>query len=408
MKSGPQEHALSAALASSGKTPIRVVHLIHSYLPIVGGAERQLGSLAPLLRRQEGVEVTVVTRRENGLAPFEVIDGVPVYRLPIPPPKPVASLSFTLSAVPVVRRLAPQVIHTHGLFSTGTTALLCKRLFGTPLAAKLLRGTDKYGDLGQLRRKLFGLRRQRMLAETIEAFIAISGEIDEELAAIGVEPARRHFIPNGVDTDRFAPVSEDERRALRQELGLPDGVLTIFTGRLAEEKRIDRVIASWPAVRRAHPDAWLVLVGIGPEEKKLREMAGEGVFFVGRAEDVAPYLKAADLFVLASAAEGLSNALLEALASGLPAVATAVGGTTDLIDHDQSGWLFATDDDGSGLEEGLLKLVGDTDLRRSFAEISRQRIVTDYALVSTARRLRVLYEQLVASDPGAAAGQNPE
>ncbi|MCA9926611.1 MAG: glycosyltransferase family 4 protein, partial [Anaerolineales bacterium] len=318
--------------------PLKVAMLIQGYLPRIGGAERQLAALAPLLR-ERGVEIHIITRRYPGLSAFELIDGVPVHRLPIPGPKALASLAYTVTAVPLLLRLRPHLIHAHELLSPTTTAVLSKRILGIPVVTKLLRG-GVLGDLAKLKKKPGGLRRLDTFRQQVDAFITISREIDDELADVDIPASRRVFIPNGVDTNRFQPATTAEKKALCQRLNLPQGPLVIFTGRLSPEKRIDDVISVWPAIKQAHSDAALVIVGSGDEATRLETMGGDSVHFMGRIEDVAPYLRCADIFILPSETEGLSNALLEAMACGLASVVTTVGGATDLIAHQQSGWLI--------------------------------------------------------------------
>lgn len=375
------------------QTPIRVVHIIQAYYPHVGGAEKQLAALAPLLKSQ-GVEVHIFTRRYPGLAAFETVDGVPVYRLPIPGPKAVASLSFTLSALPLLRRLRPNLIHAHELLSPTTTAVLAKKLFSVPVVVKLLRG-GHLGDLHKLQTRRFGLRRLASFKKQVAAFITISQEIDQELAAVGVPARQRPFIPNGVDTDRFAPLPTDEKQRLRPQLSLPDGPLAVFTGRLVPEKRVDQLIQVWTAVQAAQPNASLLICGEGPEEDTLRQMAGQGVIFAGRVDDVAPYLQTADLFILPSATEGLSNALLEGMAAGLGCIATRVGGAADLITHQKNGWLLEPDQPEQ-LQQAILTLLANEAERRQMGLAARQKVVNDYGLSHVASQLRQLYTRVIA------------
>ena len=158
--------------------------IIQDYLPLVGGAERQLATLAPLLREQN-VEIFILTRRYSHLLPYELIDGVPVYRLPIIKPKALASLMFTLTALPLLRRLQPDLIHAHGLLSPTTTAVAAKRWLGMPVVVKLIGGGEG-GDLGRLKRKPFGLRRIRSFRHWVDAFVVISQEIDKQELIIAV------------------------------------------------------------------------------------------------------------------------------------------------------------------------------------------------------------------------------
>lgn len=367
--------------------------IIQDYLPLTGGAERQLAALAPLLRELQ-VEIHIVTRRYAGLPAYELIDGLPVHRLPVIKPRSfLASLMFTLTAQPLLKRLQPDLMHAHGLFSPTTVAVAARRRLGAPVVAKILRG-GRLGDIARVRRKLFGQSRIRLFRQQVDAFVTISREIDEELSNMGVSSEKRFFIPNGVDLERYQPVGLAQKQALRSSLGLPDGPIVTYTGRLVPEKRIDQLIAIWPSIRISHPDALLLLMGTGAEETRLRQAAGEGILFLGRVENVAGYLQASDIFVLPSAAEGLSNALLEAMATGLPAIATAVGGAPDLIDHCQNGWLVPPDRPVE-LQSALLTLLDNPTFRNNLGCQSRKKIVENYSLPATARHLRSLYDQLI-------------
>lgn len=376
--------------------PLRVAMIIQGYHPRVGGAERQLAALAPFLQGL-GIHLEVFTRRYAGLEPFEQVSGVPVHRLPIPGPKPLASLVFTLTALPALRRFGPHVIHAHELMSPATTALAARRLLRVPVVVKVLRG-GSLGDLARIRQKPFARCRIRALAREVDAFVAISREIEAELAGIGVPPARVAFIPNGVDPARFTPLPTAARPAARRALGIEGGPVAIFTGRLAPEKRVADLVQIWPAVRAAHPDARLLILGSGEEESHLRELMmgtsfGEGVRLLGQVEDVGPYLRTADLFVLPSVAEGLSNALLEAMAAGLPVVASAVGGAVDLIEPREDGWLIPPGD-VDALREAVLAVFRNPEKARAMGSLARERVGREYSLPATARRLYQLYSRL--------------
>lgn len=366
----------------------RVAMIIQSYLPCPGGAERQLAALAPMLC-DRGIAIHVITRRYPGLSAYELVGGVPVHRLPIPGPKTTASLSFTLSALPLLRRLQPDVIHAHELLSPTTTAVAAGRWLGVPVIAKVLRG-GMLGDLAKLARKPLGKWRMQRFIQAVDGFAVISQEIDAELATWGVPAPKRFFIPNGVDTQRFAPVSTDAKEELRRELALPDVLTAVYAGRLAPEKCVDQLIHLWPKVREIYAHARLLILGDGPEQARLHQLATPGVHFLGQIEDVLPYLQAADLFILPSATEGLSNAMLEALAVGLPVIATNVGGAPDVIKHWQNGWLAPPWQSDSWLE-AILVLFTLPELRAQLGAQGRQKVVAEYGLTATADRLAALY-----------------
>lgn len=371
----------------------QIAMVIQRYYPHIGGAEKQLQRLIPRLQAR-GFEVCVVTRKETGLESFTLVDGVPVYRVTSPGPKFLAGALFTLSAASLLSRLRPNVIHAYEILSPTSSALLAKRFHGWPVIVKILRGGIR-GDIYKLKRRLFGMRRFHILRREVNAFVVISREIDDELAELNVPREKRVYIPNGVDTEYFAPLSQVQKKHLRAELSIPPNTMVVlYLGRLVAEKRIDHLLRIWPDVQSAFPDTLLLIVGSGREETLLRGMAGKGIQFTGQIRDAVRYLQAADLFVLPSATEGLSNSLLEALSSGLPVLATSVGGARDVIQHNVNGYLIPPDDLPS-LRIGLLTLLGDSTLRRRLGESGRQRALSDYSLDAVANQLAGLYARFI-------------
>lgn len=369
---------------------MRVAMISQGFHPQIGGAQRQLLALGPRLRRL-GVDVHIVTRRHPGMSAFETVEDLPVHRMPIPGPKAVASAAFTAGATRCLRRLRPDVIHAHELLSPTTTAVLAGSLLSIPVVAKVLIS----GEVGYLRdERPLGRQRMAVFRRRIAAFIAISQEIDEELARSGIPADRRRLIPNGVDTERYAPTSADRRAALRGEFGLGDGPAVVYLGRLEEQKNLQTLLSVWNRVRAVHPDAELLLAGEGSQRAALSAAAGPGVRFLGSCPKVADLLAAADLFVLPSWQEGLSNALLEAMACGLPVVATAVGGAPEVVEHGRSGWLVDPGDPDS-IETALRKLLDDPALRARLGASARERIVARYALDDRAHELHDLYREVM-------------
>lgn len=388
-------------LIMAGKIPalphsIRVVILSHGYYPRIGGAERQLAAVAPLLQAR-GVETHILTRRLPGTKPFERLDGIPIYRLPVPGPKPLASLTFTLAALALIKRLDPDLIHAHELISPATTAIVAKKLYGRPVVATVHR-SGAIGDVMRLKSRFFGKARLSLLCQDIDVFCVISSEIDKELAAEGVPVQKRVQIPNGVDVERFVPLSSAKRAGLRSRLKLPtDAQIVIFHGRLVPEKQVDYLINIWNSVCSVVPQALLLILGSGAEENWLKRRAGEGILFMGDQSDVVPYLQASDIFVLPSKAEGLPVALLEALACGLPAVASAVGGSPEVIRHMETGWLVPPGNP-IALSEAIVTLLSDEKLHHKLRRKARILAVNNYSLVKMADRLCDLYSRVIEQD----------
>jgi glycosyltransferase involved in cell wall biosynthesis len=371
-----------------------IAMVVQRYYPHVGGAENQIQQLAPRLRAR-GFEVCVLTRREPGLARFERINDTPVYRLPAFGPKAMAAATFTGSAVLQLGRLRPDLVHAHEILSPASVAVTSKRFLGHPVVVKLLRG-GLLGDIYKLEHRPFGRQRFRGLCHDVDAFVVISREIENELAVRGVQQQKRMIIPNGVDTDVFAPASESEKKSIRTELRLPEqALLVVYVGRLVAEKRVDSLLRLWNDLRIEIPDAFLAIVGSGVEEDRLKEIPAAGVQFVGQSGDTARYLRAADLFVLPSSTEGLSVSLLEAMSTGLPVLATSVGGSQDVIQHESNGYLIAPDKPEE-LRQGLQALLKNPERRKRLGLNARLRIISNYSLNLDADRLAALYARLLA------------
>jgi glycosyltransferase involved in cell wall biosynthesis len=383
---------------------MRVVMLITSYHPIVGGAERQLAQVAGLMR-DAGVDVHVVTRIHRGLAAEETVDGVPVHRVGMAgAPKPLAAAAFLVGAVRRAAALKPDVLHCHSTWSPAMAGMIAKRLTGAPLLAKPMRG----GEVTKLAGAALGLRRIAALARGVDRFVVISREIDDELEGFGVPPGRRVFIPNGVDLSRFEPADAAGKAALRARLGLPpDAMLAVFAGRFSVQKRLPLLLDAWADamadVAQDGSEALLLIAGadrsaegeadvVVPPER----LRAPNVRALGHVADMPALLRAADVFVLPSASEGLSNALLEACACGLAAVASRTGGTTDVIESGRNGLLFDIDD-RAGLTAALRRLRADAVLRSALGRAARDTVATAYDLRATASSLVALYRSLGAA-----------
>lgn len=371
----------------------QVAMVIQRYLPHVGGAERQLQQLAPRLRAL-GYEVCILTRHEKGLLYFEIIEGVPVHRLPSIGPKPLAGLTFIVSALLALKRLRPDLVHAYEILSPARIALLSKRIIGRPVLLKILRG-GVLGDIYKLKRRPFWRSYFRDLKQNVDAFLVISREIDDELAALNVSREKRVFLPNGVDVSRFIPVSQERKQKLRAELFLPlHANIVVFAGRLVAEKRVNHLLKIWPDILAKFHDAHLLVLGEGEEEPRLRGMNVKGVQFTGRVDDAVSYLQAADLFVLPSSTEGLSNSMLEAMSCGLPVLATRVGGAPDVIQEHVTGYLIPPDD-VDALRHGIETLLDDGPLRFTLGANARERIVSEFSIDAVAGRLAILYHRLL-------------
>ncbi len=218
--------------------------------------------------------------------------------------------------------LQPDLVHAHEMLRPASIAVLSKRINKQPVLVKVLRGGAR-GDIYKLKRRTRWRSYFNNLKRNVDAFIVISHEIDGELASLNVPPEKRVFIPNGVNTERCSPIPENQKLKLRVALSLPPhATIVMYVGRLVAEKRVDHLLKIWGDICSKYYDACLLIVGDGAEEHSLMQMHVNGAQFTGQVDDAAPYLQAADLFVLPSSTEGLSNSMLEAMSCGLPVLAT--------------------------------------------------------------------------------------
>jgi glycosyltransferase involved in cell wall biosynthesis len=369
--------------------------VIQSFLPVLGGAQRQVDLLGEPLERL-GVELTVLTRRPPGTPRRERRPGLDVRRMPGPDRGALGSIAYTAAGTAALARLRPDVVHVHDLLSPSTIALLSHPLVRAPIVAKVL-STGPGGDLTRLLTKPLGLRRMRTMARAFSAFVCLSDEVRAELRAHGVGDERLRRIPNGVDSDLFRPPEAGEREAERARLGIDAAAPTaIYTGRFAPVKRLDLLV---DAAARL-PELHLVLVGEGSEERRLRESIaarglGDRVHLLPLVDDPASLYRAADVYVCASSTEGMSNSVLEAMATGLPVVAASASGMAELVTP-RTGVLVEDVDDGAGLAAALRRTFEDAALRRELGAAARGLVVERYSLESVARALRDLYEEILA------------
>lgn len=364
---------------------MKVTMLVNRFPSRQGGAERQIEFLAPLLA-ERGIELSIVARAHPDSRPTS--EHAAVHHVAVGGGRVGAAVGFVAGAVRRIRDIRPDIIHAHGLLSPATAAVLAGRSLGTPVVAKVLLGGEN-GEVGRLHAwRRGGPIRMWALRATIDRFVVISQEIDEELRDAGVPGERRVLIPNGVDTSRFHPTSGEDRRTGRERLGFGADPIVLFVGRLHPQKGVAVLLEAWAGVRCSYPTAKLLIVGDGGLRTAFEESVPEGVDFVGQVPDVVPYLASADVFVLPSMAEGLSNALLEAMACGLAVVATDVGATADALGD---AGRIVDPGDAIALERELSDLLADADLRARLGARARERAGRGYGLSDTADRLVALY-----------------
>lgn len=371
---------------------MKVAFVIQTFHPVVGGSERQLLALLPELMSR-GVEPCVITRGLAGKAKAETLDGIPVFRCGSTRYGALGSLFFLLEALVQLRRFDPKVVHVFSLMTPASIGMLFRVCCGAPLVLKALRG-GRRGDLDRIRHKPLFHWRCRQLSRQIDAAQVISDEIDSEFATIGVPASRRYRIRNGVDIDAVTFTNDsDLRRTLECQAG--DATVFVYVGRLVAEKRIDLLIEAFEAVARHFADVRLWIIGDGPERVRVASMAARDSRIVrfGEVSNVPAYLAVASVFVQPSSTEGMSNSLLEAMASGNAVIATDVGAARELLGLNERGWLV-TPNDCKALQRAMIDVLEDP-TRELRAQRGQAHVAEHFSLASTADALTTLYQSLV-------------
>jgi len=340
---------------------LKIAFVIQTFFPHVGGTEQQLLTLLPLLR-ERGLETVVITRRLPNTTAVEVIDGTVVYRCYTLPGRQLSSVCFTLFALVRLFMVKPNCTHAFQLLSPLTIAILFRTISGIPILCKV-QGGGPLGDVSRVKAKLFSKLRIKWLKTRVDSYQVISNEIFHELSSLGVPETKLKAIPNGVVLDSFVPVrNTDIKNKLRAKLKLaPSDLVFVAVGRLVKLKNLDLLIKG----------------------------------FLGKRDDIGEILQASDVLVHTSASEGQSNAICEALATGLAVLATNVGAAEDQIRPEHNGWLIEPNNQQQ-LITALRAAILSVDKLPQMGRYSRALMEEKYNIDDTAQHLVEEYQRLAS------------
>ena len=374
---------------------MKIALISRRYPPLIGGAEKVFSYLARALAA-EGADVTALTARPldretpetEAWTPAKGEGRLRVVRLGTSPIRFVGTLIYMrnlrrwLTANPVDLAYVSMLKHD-AYVAIGVGA---KRGFPVVLRPE---GAGATGDVAWQAWGRFGPTIAKR-CKRAEAIVSIAPAITEELKKAGYDPSRIHALANGVPV----PAQPWKRRNAWRE-----APRAVFVGRLAKEKGLDVLLEAWPMVLGLFPRARLTLIGEGPERPALEAQVARlglngAVEMPGALDDPSSALRDSDLFVLPSREEGMSIALLEALAIGVPTVATSIPGNRRLIQDYQHARLFPPDD-----SERLARVILDqwTNFDRAFqmTRAARRRVQEDYSIEAMAKRHMELFRKLI-------------
>lgn len=293
----------------------------------------------------------------------------------------------------LLRRLKPDIVHTRNLGTVDMQWIAAAA--GVPHRVHGEHGWEASDPQGLSPR---GLRIRRACRAVIHRYVPMSRDLARWLQErVGVEPTRIRQLYSGVDTDRFHPPSDYPLSPIPHPLVL--GTI----GRLDPVKNHEALLSAFAALSATHPDLRLTIVGDGPLRASLEATAASlglagRVTFTGARNDTPDLLRGFDVFVLPSLNEGISNTILEAMATGLPVVAGRVGGNPELVADGATGRLYdPTVPDA--LERALLPYLTDPALRQSHGTAARARVVQNFSLDAMVARYLSLYDDVLSLPP---------
>lgn len=379
-----------------GNGKIKVAMVISHASASVGGMQKQALCLASELQSM-GLSVSVLSKRDKGVhrngAPSQETDGeVKFVPLPFTEVQPAWSFLFSFLSWACFNRHSFEIIHAHNT-SLGMISSLVGRLFRKKVVVKIpgMNGM-RWLNGDTIPRRL----RRWILARMADRFVAVSTEAIGPLRQAGIAPEKIVLIPNGVQLNEVPQGLS--RAALKKDLiGETDSQVILFVGRLVREKGLERLLNVWASLPHRRQRV-LLIIGDGPLRAALEAQAealglSPSVRFLGHQPEAIRYYPIADLFVLPSITEGMSNALLEAMAAGVPAIASDAGGNKEVIEDRKSGFLVDWDRT-SECAQLLADLLSDVELRQTIGQAARAR-ARAFSMEEVAQRYIHLYRSML-------------
>ena len=404
--SSAQASHVAESVASAAADTLSVLMVTGAYHPEISSGGLQCQTMAKALAGRARVNV-LTTAVDTALPATAVVDAVPVTRVHVDVTSAVSRIGAMGRLSAALARLVPasDVVHIHGCSSKNVPVVIAARASGRPVILSLhTAGHDEPEAVKQSGRLRWWAYRNA------DRYLSVSPSLVDAYLAAGLPADRIDCIPNGIDTARFAPADERERTTLRHELRLPaDRPVVAFVGFFSHDKQPQVLVDGWlRAHARGGPDATLVLVGATRsayfevddriaaqiEESARAQGRADRLVLAGTTHLVERYLRAADVFVLPSRREGLPVALLEAMACGLPCIASRLAGSTDaIIDSGRNGLLVPVGD-VEAIAQALIDVFADPPRAAALGAAARQTVVDRYSSDLVARRWLETYDRV--------------
>lgn len=373
-----------------------LVCMVVPYFDRIGGYELQAQSLCQAYHRF-GKQSFILTTPTPGLPQFERREYFDIYRIPKSIQRP-STLSLYLLYLFFCLKKIPTVLHCHSISPLTEQILRLNRYLKIPALLKI--ATE--GDIEHLQHTIQSDKKngsfRRKNYEHVN-FIHLNANIKLELLNFDINAKKIFSIPNGVDTTRFSPVSENDKKKIKTELGFSENRhLITFIGRLEERKRVIDLIDAWSKIEKHYPDHDLLIVGDGEEKESCQKLCyrlniQNRVIFQRATNSVESFLRISSLFVLPSRLEGLPNIMLEAMATAVPILASDISGINEAIEHQKTGFLTPMQN-VAALVESLHYVLQSPHLSKQWGHAARQKVLRNYCFNTIVPQFFELYTKL--------------
>tara|TARA_B100000315_G_scaffold253448_1_gene292264 strand:- start:940 stop:2589 length:1650 start_codon:yes stop_codon:yes gene_type:complete len=377
------------------------------YHPEISGAANQCRQLVNALSGKINFKILTTTQNPN-LSLRSQIDGVEVFRVLLKKRKSLGSyckavLKFT--AFFLSRRRDFQIVHLHGFSLKSTLVVILSKIFHKKIIIKMT--SVGHDDPVAMMQRGFLLN---YFFSRADVYMEMTPHIKGLYYQSRLPSNRLKQIPNGVDTDRFCPVTNQAKVKLRNQLGLPEKIkLILFVGHFSREKCPDILLNTWmETIEKTFPESGIVFIGsTNPDHyevdtdmvKEVKRLAktyqGKQVFFVERTHETEKYYQAADIFVMPSLREGLPNTMLEAMSCELPVIVSELKGVTDWVVEDEGNGLLFEPRNKDELGKVLLRVLKDHTLAHELGAKARTIVIDRFSMMRVTEQYFELYRGLI-------------
>ena len=382
----------------------RICLVTHYFPPHMGGIEKVSYEQSKRLT-QSGYEIDVLTSKIKGQNERPA-KGIRVFAYPtlnlaerIGVPYPVLSFKAYRNFVQVIKKC--DLVHAHGhVYMSSYMAGKVAKKYKKPFIVTQHNTFIDYQSILNILEHLNDLTVGKSVLKCANRIITVSKETMKYVLKLGADKSKTSVIYNGVDTDYFHPMNKEESR---KKLGIPKNRKIILSvRRLVYKNGLDTLIESVPLLTRDHPDLLFVVAGKGPSRKLIENRVKElgidaNIKLTGFVPDrlLPVYYDAADYFVIPSASgEGLPLVLLEAMACGLPVIATTVGGTPEIIKHMKNGVLVPPRNP-EAMAETMAKLLSEERLGPTIGEEARRIVEDRFTWEKNLHQLQDIYKKVI-------------